>query len=238
MGSAVPVLGGLTWLPASVMATVADPHCEPYTDGLLGQPSNTVTSLAFVVAGVAVAAGRRGARPARTWYATLVVAVGVGSMVQHGPNPIGADLVHDLPLIALLAYVAVDAASDALGRRLSHVWWVVPSLALSPLVVIAPRAGDLAQVALAVVAVGLFLRRLLMHPAWRPTILASMGLLAIGGTIGTLSRGGWPLCAAIAPFDGHAVWHVLAAAALWWLAPVVGRQGAVEPTRGRSHVGS
>lgn len=224
--------GLLVGLAPLAMAETAGLECEPFTGGFFGQPANGVTSLAFVVAGIAIAAGNRGERTSRHLFAALVAATGVGSVIQHGPNPSWADLAHDLPLIVLIAYVAVDAAAALTDRRLSHAWWIAPSLALVPVILAAPQLADVIQAALAAVAIGASLQRARLRPELRATLFAAMLLLGTGALIGTLSRSGWPLCRPDSLLQGHAIWHVLAAAALWRLTPAVGRlreQAASQP---------
>ncbi|QHE67825.1 hypothetical protein GFS60_01334 [Rhodococcus sp. WAY2] len=43
--------------------------------------------------------------------------------VQHGRNPSWQAYPHDVPIAALLAYVAAEAASDRFGRGPSPRWW-------------------------------------------------------------------------------------------------------------------
>lgn len=230
---------------STMHTAAAGPHCEPLTGGFLTEPLAAISSLAFVVAGIVIAArylrrpGSRdedGAPAARSrlallGYPVLVAGIGVGSFVQHGPDPAYADLVHDLPLLATLAFVAADSLAALTRRRRVWWWWTVPTLALVPLILAAPRAGDLAQVAVAVVAVALTVLRARAYPAQRRPIGWAVALLAGGGLISTLSRAGGPLCDPQSLWQGHAAWHVLAAAALMILAPVV-ESDAVPPTTG------
>jgi len=44
----------------------------------------------------------------------------------------------------------------------------------------------------------------------------------VGATFNVLGRTGGPICAEGSVLQGHAAWHVLAAAALWVLAPTLG----------------
>jgi hypothetical protein len=76
--------------------------CEALRDGLLGQPINTLSSLAYVAAGAYVL--RRGGPAAPAW---ALGAVGVGSVLYHGPMPPGAEAVHDGAIVALAAACAV-----------------------------------------------------------------------------------------------------------------------------------
>ena len=207
----------------------AGPGCETAGAGLLAEPVSAVSSLAFVVAGVVILAlGRRQPGGASAGdggvslglYAALVAGIGAGSAIQHGPDPAWSDVAHDLPLLATLLLVAADAVAALTGRRCAWWWWTAPTLALLPVVVLAPRAGDAAQAAVAAVAVALTLVRG-RRPEHRRRVGWSVGLLAVGATVGTLGRAGGPLCVPDSLWQGHAVWHVLAAAALVVLAPVL-----------------
>lgn len=220
------------------MTARGGPACEVVADGLLAEPVSAWTSLAFVVAGALILLRARRdavhgtpghAGPASDvrrvlTYAGLVAAVGVGSVVQHGPDPAWSDVAHDLPLLATLAFVGADAAADLTGRPRGW-WWSLPTAALLTLVVVAPRAGDLAQVGVAAVAAVLTVLRGAARPGLRRHIGPAIALLALGGTIGTPSRAGWPWCDPMSLLQGHAVWHMLASAALVVLAPTVGTRG-------------
>jgi hypothetical protein len=74
--------------------------CEALRDGWLAQPVNTLSSVAYVVAGAYVL--RRGGSRAS---ALALAAVGVGSVLYHGPMPPGAELVHDGSILVLAATV-------------------------------------------------------------------------------------------------------------------------------------
>ena len=74
--------------------------CEALRDGWLAQPVNTLSSVAYVVAGAYVL--RRGGPRVP---ALALATVGVGSVLYHGPMPPGAELVHDGSIIALAVTV-------------------------------------------------------------------------------------------------------------------------------------
>jgi hypothetical protein len=215
--------------------------CEQrVAEAFLGEPANTVTAFAFVAAGFAILAGypvTGGSSVVRArWpYGLLVAAVGVGSVVQHGPHPDWQAYAHDLPLAGVLAFVAADAAGDLLGRRLSPLWcrpgppatlaWLVPTAALVPVIAIGPVASSVAQSVMGAVAVGLGLLRARARPELRRTLLTALAILAAGALIGTLGER-TALCQPESLLQGHAVWHVLAAVALWRLAPAIGARRA------------
>jgi hypothetical protein len=74
--------------------------CEALRDGWLGQPVNTLSSLAYVVAGAYVL-WRGGPRVP----ALALAAVGVGSVLYHGPMTSGAGLAHDGSIVVFAATI-------------------------------------------------------------------------------------------------------------------------------------
>ncbi len=222
------------------MDPVLVPACEPAGPALWTQPPSAWSSLVFVVAGVWIlaAAWNRRTRPTAAGVVVarhepaalgvLTLLVGVGSAVQHGPAPSWNPVLHDPPLMGALALAAADAVADLTGRRTRTWWWLAPTGLVAVLAAVAPGVSPVVQVATAVVAVPASLLRAYRRPRARRRTVAGLALLAVGGGIGTMSRPGRPWCVPGGWLDGalsgHAVWHVLAAAALVVLAPVVGRR--------------
>ena len=73
--------------------------CELITDGLLAQPVNAISSLAFLVSASALV--RSGLRI----HAALMAALAVGSVLFHGFPSSVSSVVHDLALLALVITV-------------------------------------------------------------------------------------------------------------------------------------
>lgn len=143
---------------------VAASDCETPRDGIIGQPANTVSSLAFVVGAVPIA---RRARRTRRWIWTAVAAssalVGIGSVGYHGPGGRRGKLVHDVGVDAVAVSLVAAVWNDGSPRRIS---------------------------------------------------LRTVGLTAAALALHQLSQTGRPLCACRSPLQGHAAFHVLAAAAI------------------------
>jgi hypothetical protein len=142
----------------------AESDCEAIRPGLIGQPANTVSSLALVIAAVPIArAGRR--RGQRAWSAVALASAfeGVGSVAYHGPGGRRAKVLHDAGLVALTASIGIAVRREG-------------------------------------------------HPVARRPLAATLGATAF--LLHALSRTGGPLCSCRSPLQGHAVFHVLAAAAL------------------------
>lgn len=119
---------------APLQEVIGGSDCEAIRDGFLAQPTNAITSGAYVVAGVIV--WLRVPREAR-WgfgggYAALLALVGVGSVLYHGPQVAGSKLFHDAPIPLLLLLIAVVVV---LRWRRDQV--VLPGLTRTRLVVLA-----------------------------------------------------------------------------------------------------
>lgn len=94
--------------------------CERIVNGALAQPVLALSSLAYVAAGVVVACwAMRWRSPLAGAAAVALVAVGVGSVAYHGPQPWWAGPAHDVPILAL---VLVCAAVLVRGWRRWSVW--------------------------------------------------------------------------------------------------------------------
>lgn len=86
------------------IAHVAASDCERIRPGAIGQPANTVSSLAFVIAAVPIAARAR-ERRSLAWAAVAAATAfeGIGSVAYHGPGGRVAKAIHDVGLVALIA---------------------------------------------------------------------------------------------------------------------------------------
>src|SRR5262245_17347642 len=204
--------------------------CEQSRVEFLGEPANAVTSLAFVAAAVGILASHRRSRGRRNTpvrerqtavFAALVAGTGVGSFIQHGPHPQWQAYAHDLPLAAVLMFVTTDAVSDLRERELSPAWWLVPVAAMVPAVASGPTASTTLQAGMATAAIGLSVVRARGRPALRGSLIAAVLAAAAGAAIGTLTDR-TSLCRGDSLVQGHAIWHVLAAAALWRFAAAIG----------------
>lgn len=152
------------WRAPDAALHAAASDCEHVRPGPIGQPVNTLSSLAFVAAAVPIArAAVRRRRPA--WRAVAVAAAfeGLGSAAYHGPGGRRAKQLHDVGIVVL--------ATTMVGARVADR----PPLPLPP-------------------------------------VAATLGAVAVG--VHALSRTGGPLCACRSPFQGHAAFHLLTAAAL------------------------
>ncbi|CAN5900629.1 hypothetical protein BH23ACT2_BH23ACT2_06220 [soil metagenome] len=192
--------------------------------------ADTVSSLAYLAAGAAIAQGvRRGRLPrAAVTLAVATALEGVGSAWYHGGSGYGAQALHDLPLIAVMGYLGGWQVGRLRGPRVGGAGrrGVPDQGALAGTVVavtvggalwaLSPRAVN-AVVALGVVTVGVAevvarFRRLLPVWDWRLLGLAAVSLgfwMIDWSDAEALSFG-----SRLAP---HALWHVGTALMIaWW----------------------
>lgn len=91
--------------------------CEALHDGLLREPVNALSSLAYVAAGVAL-------WPQDRRVGAALVVVGAGSVAYHGTGGPAAKWLHDLSIVAIAGLIAAGGRNAVLGAR------VHPRLAL------------------------------------------------------------------------------------------------------------
>jgi hypothetical protein len=98
--------------------------CEQIRAGVLSQPINALTSLAFIPAGVLSiipamrATGRLRLRLAA--YGSALVAVGLGSFAYHGPQQAWAGRAHDGSIAFAIACTLLVSAEVRVRRR--QIW--------------------------------------------------------------------------------------------------------------------
>jgi hypothetical protein len=171
--------------------------CERLHDGLIAQPVNTASALAYVAVGAwLLGRGLRAgpgapARPATVAFGVAVAAAGLGSVDYHGPGSPAARLLHDGGLYAVVGLVAWHEVARRVGRARRA------------------RAG--------VPWVGWTPRR-------RTAYRAALAATTAGAACWWAGRTASPWCNPDSLIQGHAAWHLLTAAALaaWSLAVLEG----------------
>jgi energy-converting hydrogenase Eha subunit C len=182
------------------MGAAAD--CESIGVGLLRQPVNSITTIAFVAAGLWIVT----VRPDRRWVGVAVMATGIGSFLFHGPMPAGAEWAHDVSLAWLLLVVA------GTGTRWEKTTHIPGLLGLGALFALLPAIADPLAVVITVIALVVRIR-LDQSPHTR----GALTLLGASAIVGRLGATDWPLCDPNSLLQTHGLWHVAAAAAVvWW----------------------
>lgn len=176
--------------------------CELVRAGFPGQPVNTITAVAFVIAGALLMA-RRGTGPAI--YGVSLAAIGITSFLLHG---IGLDgSIESVAVMALTLWVATWIAR---GATRSAFWmWIGVTLLLGMLALLVPDARHVVTAAVAAMAAVLLVR------LRNPNVYLGLALAGVAVGVYLLTRTGGPWCDPASLLQGHGFWHLLMAVALW-----------------------
>jgi hypothetical protein len=205
--------------------TLGAGDCERLHDGLVAQPANAASALAYLLAGAWLArrswrqdAGKRAEGLA---FGLAVAAAGVGSVDFHGTGSPAARWLHDAGLQAAVSFVAVhDLAALAGARPRAVPAWAGAAGATLGLLALAPGAGGALSAALGLLVAGAEVAagRRGLRAGWSPrrraAYRAGVAALAAGSVVWLLGRTGGPLCDPDSPLQPHAAWHLLSAFAL------------------------
>jgi len=207
-------------MTAAFFARLGDSDCEFLDSGLLVQPMNAVSSLAYSVVGAAIVAWAFSVsghnRLVRIVFGVLMIATGIGSVMFHGPQGLGSQFLHDITFLTALLFLAVFNLTAARLKNVSAGWasFVAAWIGLVIALIVSPGVTNalmvLAVVALVISDVALF-RRTARWTKWYVTGLvasaAAISMFVLGRTDGVL-------CDPSSTFQGHALWHILGAVAL------------------------
>ncbi|RLE17037.1 MAG: hypothetical protein DRJ28_00125 [Actinobacteria bacterium] len=202
-------------------ATIGESDCETISNGLLAQPVNAVSSLAYVVVGgivlYSITRSEDEERSNRLVFGFLLVATGVGSVLFHGPQGPASRFVHDVTFVLTVLFIAVITISGIVGWARGVQWAVFLSAAALTAIVLAVWPSSTNVLAGASLML-LIASDVLGHRTgairkrwWRAAVTA----VVIAVALFIAGRTGGPLCDSSSLFQGHAAWHVLSAGALW-----------------------
>jgi hypothetical protein len=212
-------------------AGIGASDCEVLRDEALAQPVNAVSSLAYVVVGVAIVAvaiGRRRAVLPSVVYGACLAGVGIGSVLFHGPQPAGSRVLHDLPILVTVIFIVVR---DLVVVRpgLPHPWavFVLGSVAATAATIVEPDSGaaltGVGVGAIAVLETIVYRRRLrpVGTARQRRAYVTIIAVAALAAATWLLGRTGSPACDPDATFQFHGLWHLVSSLVFglwWWLA--------------------
>ena len=193
--------------------TVDDIDCELRDGWFLAQDVNAWTSLAYVAVGIAVVVVVVRSRLPRVFIAlgAVLALEGVGSALYHGGSGDVAQLLHDVPLVGALGFIAgwhvsrLDHRHPGRGALVGLGCGLAGGLAAS--------AGGATNVAVAVLGMLVAAAELLARRRARPAVwnapLLTLGAVAAGTWLAGTSAS--PLCDEQAWLQPHGAWHVLSA---------------------------
>lgn len=204
----------------SLYARIGESDCESIASGVLAQPVNTLSSLAYSIVGIVIvgwafrANGQE--RLVRIVFGVLMVATGAGSVMFHGPQGQGSQFFHDVTFLLALLFFAVLNTSTALSWAQSRRWaaFGAAAIVISGGLLLSPGATNAVMVALVVSVIGsdVALHRISPRGGWWYT--TSLVAMTAAIAMFLLGRSGGPICDPESIFQGHALWHVLGAVAL------------------------
>ncbi len=197
---------------------VAAGDCERCRPGVVAQPVNTASSLAFSAAGATILA-RVGLRPqeeargeaAVGWAAVLA---GLGSVAYHGPGGRLGRYLHDSSLIALLGSLALADLARLRSQPVPR--WAVGAPVVVGLIGARPRWSVAAQALTGLTAVAAEAARGRNRDAQvkRSRLGLEVAVAGLGATTQVLGRSGGRWCDPDSKFQPHALWHGAMAATL------------------------
>jgi len=193
---------------------IARGDCERCRAGLIAQPVNAWSSMAYLGAGAVLAARTHRIRGAPL----ALAAVGAGSMAYHGPGGPWGQWLHDVSLASVPALAASrELASGPLGGALNGALVGAAGAMLRS----RPGSANAVVATLGALAGVTALLRAPRRPARAQVVGA--GLLLAGVGVHSATRTGMRWCRPDSHLQGHALWHVLSATGLALMAH--GRSG-------------
>ena len=218
----------MTTIIATVVEHASASDCEAFRGGVLQQPVNTTSSLVLLAVGLWIVAraarDRASARFELGAFGVGMTAVGVGSVVFHGPAPGWSLWFHDLSgLATLMVILALHLGSRwRWGERRMAIVIATGTALFALVLAVAPASTEPIAFVLAPVAalsIGAVARDG-RHPGTgggRPDRntpwLIAIAALGLGGIAYLLGRSSSSWCDPRSVLQWHAVWHVLVAVA-------------------------
>jgi hypothetical protein len=214
-------------------------YCEALRDGLIRQPSNALSGLAFPLAGLAMlwrtptikdGARTRFHRDKRihiVWALTCIL-LGPASIAFHATFLMLPGLFDNLAMLFWMSLFTAYHTGRALewrGIRILGAFAVMTvaffGAAVTTLVVMPGANGP--HVVTEIAAGAAIVSPLLSYlrhgfPGWRSErwLVASVATFALAFSTFALSHTGGPWCVTNSWFQGHAAWHVLSVISVWF----------------------
>jgi dihydroceramidase len=199
--------------------------CEAIRSDGIKQPANTWSSLAFVVVAMfALARWARGPSASRAayplLYAVTLIVVGLGSAWFHATLTFRAQFadVFGMYLVATFALLYSIGRLRPLSPVALAGGYIATNAVLAALLYWVPvaRRWIFALLLVAVLLVELLIRRRSGEPSATRNLWIAAGIMAVAFVIWILDFTR-VLCEPESSIQGHAVWHILGAAAAWYL---------------------
>ncbi len=213
------LFGGDVWLrlrPATCLSSLEGCFCEHIGDGLLKQPINAISSLAFVLVGFLMISRRR---PELNLLALAAIITGLGSAFYHASLSFAGQFfdVLGMHMVAIFMIVYAFRFNKRLG--FSKTLWIftVATVLLGVILWTAPESRRYLFAGLIIIGILLELLLAVRKKSLNCKYLISgILVMAIGQLIWQLDNSG-VVCYPDSLFQGHGLWHILGAIALYLL---------------------
>jgi hypothetical protein len=191
--------------------------CERIREGFIAQPVNTFSNIGYVISGAElVARGLDGQvkRPRLTTaFGLALTALGVSSAAYHGPGTTWGKWSHDTSIAGALTFIGVAEVSEARAwsRPMTVIAGCAGLLGAAALLAVRPDATNPLDAGLVALSAGV---AVVQPKSSRPNIRRVAPAMIVAEAANALGRTNGPLCQPDSLLQGHAVWHMLTAAAL------------------------
>ena len=203
-----------------LFARLGESDCETIDAGFFAQPVNALSSFTFSIIGLVVSGWSTRVqgheRVVRIGFGSLMVMTGLGSVLFHGPQGPGSQFGHDVTFLVTVMFIAVLNVSEAYHWR-RPIGWAVFGVGSVVLGLSLIASSSLTNVLMVIVVAALVTSDIALHRRGRirtTWYVASLVLTAAAVIMFLLGRTGALLCDPESLFQGHALWHALAALAL------------------------
>lgn len=219
--------GWRDWEPNGGLA-VARFFCESLRDGAVRQPINAWSNSGFMLVALIIAyrigrdgrtgtTGMRATRAVPALYAVLVALLGVGSMFLHASWTRWGGVIDVASMLIFATFLVAHGLARRSGPgQFGAVYVLVTAPTLTFYLVTLQRSTLLFAGLLAVFMLQELLsgRRVVADRRW---LAAGTGCFLLGFAVWLPSQNTGPLCCPTCLLQGHAIWHLLCAAATWCL---------------------
>jgi hypothetical protein len=188
-----------------------DSYCERVAPGFWGEPLNSASNLAFLVAAVALWSMTRGDRPAIRALPILIGLIFLGSAAFHTTATRWGAAADSGFIAAFMLYYVVLYTHLFWGVPWRRAWLAAPAFAAFTVVLAVTVGGQSMYVAALTVLIGLTIAMLVTgRPDWSWFAAASL-VFAVSLTFRTIDGA---VCDAL-PIGTHFMWHLLNATTLY-----------------------
>ncbi len=202
--------------PATCLSSSTGCFCEHIGDGLLRQPINAISSLAFVLAGFLMISRRR---PELNLLGFAAIITGLGSAFYHASLSFAGQFFDVLGMHMVAIFMIIYAFRFNKKLDFSKTLWIfaVATIFLGVILWTAPEVRRYLFTGLIIVGIlfefFLAIRKKSLNCRY---LISGILVMAIGQLIWQLDNSG-VVCYPDSLFQGHGLWHILGAAALYLL---------------------